>query len=80
MSRPDYTPREREILLHLAAGLLQKNIGAYLGITTETVHHHMTNIRNRAGGLTNEAIIADAVRHGVILGGEIQETRDRVLS
>ncbi len=38
------TGREQEVLHHLAQGLLYKEIGAALGISTETVRTHVRNI------------------------------------
>jgi RNA polymerase sigma factor (sigma-70 family) len=40
----DLSPREREILEHLAKGLLYKEISAELGISQETVRKHVYNI------------------------------------
>jgi len=40
----ELSPREREILEHLAKGLLYKEISAELGISQETVRKHVYNI------------------------------------
>ena len=40
----DLTPREREILEGLAAGLSNKEIGEKLFLSEKTVKHYMTNI------------------------------------
>ena len=52
----ELTPREREILESLAAGLSNKEIGERLFLSEKTVKHYMTNIlqklqvRNRVEG------------------------------
>jgi RNA polymerase sigma factor (sigma-70 family) len=40
----ELTPREREILESLAAGLSNKEIGEKLFLSEKTVKHYMTNI------------------------------------
>lgn len=77
---PDLTPREREVILLLAAGLMQWEIAKELGISRETVKTYMASVRAKAGGLTNEAIVADAVRFGLIHSDEIGKRREDVLS
>lgn len=41
---PELTPREREVLALIAAGLGNATIGARLGVTAKTVSNHVTNI------------------------------------
>jgi FixJ family two-component response regulator len=43
------TPRDREVLSLVAQGLLNKQIGARLGITERTVKRHRTSIMSRLG-------------------------------
>jgi two-component system NarL family response regulator len=40
----DLTPRERDVLGHLAAGLSNKHIAAELGLRPGTVRIHVSNI------------------------------------
>lgn len=60
--RPDLyfasvTPREREILRHLAHGLLNKEIGYSLGIAVSTVKGHIAEIMHK-GHFGNRVQIA----------------------
>lgn len=59
----------------LAAGLMQWQIAMILGSSRETVKSQMTSLRAKAGGLTSVAIVADAVRHEIIYGTEIEKAR-----
>lgn len=43
----DLTPRELEVLRHLARGQTNEAIGASLGISSRGVHFHRTNIRRK---------------------------------
>jgi len=43
------TPREREVLLHIAAGLTNAEIASALGVTTGTVKTHVTALLAKLG-------------------------------
>ena len=45
----ELTPREAEVLGHLAAGKSDKEIGAELHISTRTVNRHVRNIFQKIG-------------------------------
>lgn len=61
------TPREREVLALLAAGLPNKAIAPRLDITEHTVKAHVAAIYHKLGaGNRAEAVVA-AARHGLIL-------------
>ncbi len=55
----DLSPRELEVLAHVALGVPSKRIGPILGITFKTVEAHRTNIRWKTGAKN----VADMVRH-----------------
>lgn len=55
------TPRERDVAERVAAGLLNKQIAAELGIATATVKDHVHRILRKTG-LPNRAAIAAAWR------------------
>jgi DNA-binding NarL/FixJ family response regulator len=54
------TPREHDVLLHVAEGLTNKEIGGKLSITEDTVKKHVQNIiwKLRAADRTQAAIMA----------------------
>lgn len=43
------TPREREVLLHIASGLTNAEIGSALGVTTGTVKTHVNALLSKLG-------------------------------
>ncbi|HEY6814466.1 MAG TPA: PAS domain-containing protein, partial [Croceibacterium sp.] len=58
------TPRQRQVIEHLVAGLRNKQIGALLGIDEKTVKMHRAALLARLGCATS----ADAIRVGVEAG------------
>ena len=58
------SPRQRQVLEHLVAGLRNKQIGAVLGIDEKTVKMHRAALLERLGCATS----ADAIRIGVEAG------------
>ena len=61
----DLTPREFEILCHLAEGQTNKVIGRELGITDGTVKLHVRSILKKLGGQSRVAAAVLAVEEGV---------------
>jgi DNA-binding NarL/FixJ family response regulator len=60
------TPREREVLVHLAEGLSHDEIGRVLGISGETVRTHVQKACGRLGAGTRTEAVARALRLGLI--------------
>ena len=60
------TPREREVLSLLAAGLTNREIAGRLVVSEHTVHRHVTNILRKLGLPSRTAAAAHAVRHGLL--------------
>lgn len=60
-----FTPREREVLGLVAAGLLNKQIARQLSISTATVKAHLTRIYERLGVHDRTAAAAWAQNHGI---------------
>ena len=60
------TPREREVLQGLAAGLGDKEIAQRLSISTETARKHMTNILAKLGVESRLQALVFAVHHGLV--------------
>lgn len=60
------SPREREVLSLLAAGLEPKEIATSLAVSVRTVHHQMESARLRLGVSTTWAAVAKATDLGLI--------------
>jgi DNA-binding NarL/FixJ family response regulator len=60
------TPRERDVLVHLAEGLSHDEIGRELGISGETVRTHVQKACERLGAGTRTEAVARALRLGLI--------------
>ncbi|MFP5252370.1 MAG: response regulator [Actinomycetes bacterium] len=61
----DLTPREREVLTLVAAGLANKQIARRLGITDRTVKAHLTSVFARLGVADRTQAALWAQRHGL---------------
>ncbi len=59
------TPREIEVLAHLAQGLLTKQIAARLGIAYKTADNHIQSIYAKIGANSRTAAAMYAMEHGV---------------
>jgi ATP/maltotriose-dependent transcriptional regulator MalT len=60
------TPRERDVLCLLAAGLTNREIAERLVVSEHTVHRHVTNILRKLSLPSRTAAAAHAVRHGLL--------------
>ena len=60
------TPREIEVLQHVAGGGRNREIGAQLSISEETVKVHVKHILDKLGATDRTAAVAIAVRRGLI--------------
>jgi len=58
------TPREREIMAHVASGLMNKQVAGLLGLSEITVKIHRGNVMRKMGVRT----LADLVRNAQALG------------
>lgn len=59
------TPREREVIAWVCAGLKSKAIAARLSVSTTTVRHHLTAIFNKLGVTDRVALVLYAYRYGL---------------
>jgi HD-GYP domain-containing protein (c-di-GMP phosphodiesterase class II) len=60
------TPREVEVLIHLARGSTNKEIATSLGIAVRTANHHIENIYGKLDVTTRAAAAVFAVRHDLV--------------
>jgi DNA-binding NarL/FixJ family response regulator len=61
------TPREAEVLQHMAAGLANKQIAARLGVSAHTVKFHVASILSKLGASTRAEAVAIAARRGFLM-------------
>ena len=66
MGEEELTPREVEVLKHLAEGNRNKDIGERLFISEETVKVHIKHIMEKLGANDRTRAVAIAVRRGII--------------
>ena len=59
------SPRERDVLKRLAAGLSMKEVAADLGITARTVAYHKYRIMDALSLRSSAELVGFAVRHGL---------------
>jgi DNA-binding NarL/FixJ family response regulator len=60
------TPREREVLQALAAGLSDREIAQQLHVSTETVRTHMVNLLHKLGVDSRLKALVFALRHNLV--------------
>jgi len=61
------TPREREVLQLLAAGLVNKEIASRLSISEHTVKFHVASILGKLGVSTRTEAVSAGIRRGLVL-------------
>jgi FixJ family two-component response regulator len=59
------TPREKEVLIHVVAGMLNKQIAAHLGIVEKTVKLHRGRVMQKMGVRTVANLVRIAERAGI---------------
>ncbi|TMK79714.1 MAG: response regulator transcription factor [Actinobacteria bacterium] len=65
-SKPSLTPREAEVLAHVADGLSHAEIGKRLSISPETVRTHVRKACDRLNARTRTHAVATALRLGLL--------------
>lgn len=63
---PAITPREREILAHIAAGRANKEIAAALAISEFTVKRHVSHILEKMAVNDRAQAVVEAIRRGLV--------------
>ncbi len=61
------TPREREVLQMISAGLGNKEIAARLSISEHTVKFHVASILGKLGASSRTEAVSIGIRHGLVL-------------
>lgn len=59
------TPREREVLARIAAGMTSKEIAASLGVGLRTVNTHREHLAKKLSTSSVAALIRYAIDHGI---------------
>ncbi|HEY9225316.1 MAG TPA: helix-turn-helix transcriptional regulator [Gemmatimonadaceae bacterium] len=59
------TPREREVLARIAAGMTSKEIAAALGVGLRTVNTHREHIAKKLSTSSVAALVRYAIEHGI---------------
>jgi DNA-binding NarL/FixJ family response regulator len=59
------TPREREILQALTAGMSDKDLAIRFGVSTKTISSHVANILAKLGVDSRLQAVLLALRHGI---------------
>jgi two-component system NarL family response regulator len=65
-AQPSITPREVEVVQLIAQGMRNKEIAVALGISEQTAKVHVKNILSKLNLSDRSAVIAVAVRRGII--------------
>ena len=63
---PEFTPRERDIILACRDGLLVKEIAERLGISVNTVSSHKKSIFQKLGINNTVEMVQYALKHGIV--------------
>lgn len=63
---PAITPKEREVLVQIAAGQANKEIAALLGISEDTVKRHVSNILQKLEVNDRAQAAVEAIRRGIV--------------
>jgi DNA-binding NarL/FixJ family response regulator len=66
LQAPRLTPREREILRHVAKGRSNDEISRELWVSEQTVKYHLTNVYRKLGVNGRTGAIRYAFEHGVV--------------
>lgn len=70
------TPRERQVLEHVVAGLLNKQIAAVLGTTVKTIKVHRARVMQKMRVRSLAELVQVAVCMGLVHGLETAPSRD----
>jgi DNA-binding NarL/FixJ family response regulator len=60
------TPRERQVVSAVAAGLTNRDIAAQLSVAEDTVKHHLSNVFDKVGVSNRLELALFAIEHGLV--------------
>ena len=60
------SPREREVLVHLAEGKSNAAIGAEMSVSVHTVRNHLANISAKLGAHSRLEVLSIAIKQGLL--------------
>jgi DNA-binding NarL/FixJ family response regulator len=66
LSRPEPSPREREVLALIARGRSNKEVASDLGLSEDTVKRHVSNLMAKLGAQDRTQAVTEALRRGLI--------------
>jgi DNA-binding CsgD family transcriptional regulator len=68
MDREDkvITERQIEVIRLLSIGKTWKEVSLYLGISKDTVYHHLESARQRLNVVSTPQLVAESIRRGLI--------------
>jgi two-component system nitrate/nitrite response regulator NarL len=67
LANEELTPREREVLQHLAKGLTNKAIAQNLGVSEHTIKFHVNALMNKLNAQSRTEAVVLATRQGLII-------------
>lgn len=63
---PDLSPRQQEVLEHIAEGMTNKEIAEQLGITERTVKAYAAEVYTKLDVSNRAAAVAEGIKHGML--------------
>ena len=60
------TPQQRQVIALVSQGRIASEVAEALGISERTVQHHLSEARHRLGARNTTALVAIALRSGLI--------------
>ncbi len=66
IGRADPSPREREVLVLISKGNSNKEIASALGLSEETVKHHISNLLTKLEARDRTQAVTEALRRGLL--------------
>src|SRR5215510_12230450 len=78
--RIDFTPREREVLAHLVAGLASKEVAHEMGVSIETVLWYSKRIYKGLNVHNRAAAVRVAIERGLVARAEQPSAKRAAIS